>query len=362
MKNKMIKPLALLPVAVLMSSCATTTPPPEPYNPSLGAQAQADSFIGAKAQKYNKKVDKVAITACNVLFAKETSASASTSAGIFDTSNRAESRVSMIYTLTGLTAEDKQQMADAICSKAEQRLQKAGYQIVSFNEMKQHDRFMALQQAGKPSPYDFKVGSATYEVFSRSGSSIFDERYIGTASGLGQAFSAMGGNAAWQHEAVALEQAEVSGVNINILVDFAALSSSGDGAGGLASKNTAEVSGQVGLSVSGELRIKPQDELNCWNRFGKRECEVRANKQPTYSTLRPVNISDKFYEKVENVTTTGDKVAAGVTKALSFIGGGTSQDVTRYQVTVKRDTFEVAADKAVDGFIDMAVQKAKSEK
>jgi hypothetical protein len=356
-----MKPFALLPVVVLMASCATTTPPPEPYNPTLGAQAQVDSFIGAKAQKYNKKVDRVAITACNVLFAKETSASASTGAGIFDTSKRAESRVSIVYTMAGLTVEDKQHMTDMICSKAEQRLQKSGYHLVSFDEMKKHDRFVSLQEAGKPSPYDFKVGSATYEVFSRSGSSIFDERYIGTTSGLGQAFSAMGGNAAWQHEAVALEQGEVSGININILVDFAAVSSSGNG-GGLASKNTAEVSGQVGLSVSGELRIKPFEELNCWSRFGKRECEVRANKQPTYSTLRPVNIGDKFYEKVENVTTAGDKVAAGVTKALSFIGGGTSQDVTRYQVTVKRDTFEVAADKAVDGFIDMAVQKAKSEK
>lgn len=357
MNNALTKAAIFLSVAFLMTACGGKTPPPQPYNPAAEAASQADLFVAEQSKKHMKKVNKVAITACNVLFAQTTSASASTGAGLFDNSNRAEARVSVVYTLEGLNGSQMQAIADRFCQRAEAKLADAGYQVVPHKQMLEHEAFKKLQQAGKPSPYEFKVGPATYQVYSRSGGSIFDERYIGTASGLGQAFSAMGGNAAWQQEAVSLEQAGVTGVNINLLLDFAALQSSGDGRG-IASQNSAEVTSRVELSVSGELKFKPHDELDCWNRFGKRECMVNASKQPKFHTYRPVNIDDRFYKSIENATTTGDKVTAGVTKALSMLGGGSSVDVTRYKVTVDPARFEAAAQKAVDGMIAMSLAKA----
>lgn len=359
MKQHLI-PLAVLPAAVLLASCGAQTPT-KPYNPTAGASTQADAFIGAMDQDEIKKVDKVAVTACNVLFAQQTSASASTSAGLFhhDRGNRAEARVSVIYSLEGLSNDDMQAMTDRLCTQAEQKLAQAGYDVVSYDAMKQHDRFAEMLQAGKPSPYEYKVGPARYQVFTRSGATIFDPRYIGTASGLGQAFSRVSGDAAAQHETVALDQAKVTGVNINLLVDFAEMQSSGDEEAMIGKRDTAKVSSKIELSVSGDLVFLPLENLNCWSRFGNRECEVRDRAK--FYSLRPVNVDGHFYDKIENTTTTSDKVTSAVTSTLAFFGSGKSQDTTRYTVNVNRAQFETVSDQAIGGLMDMVLVKVKAD-
>jgi hypothetical protein len=40
-----------------------------------------------------------------------------------------------------------------------------------------NENYRKMLEAGRKSPYEFKVGQSTYKVFSASGSTIFDPRY-----------------------------------------------------------------------------------------------------------------------------------------------------------------------------------------
>lgn len=349
--------------SVLLSACATTPQAPV-YDSTLSATEQAPLFITATSTRSVGSVERVAVTSCNVMFADVSSATASTGGGIFDNSNRAEASVSMVYNLKGLDDAQLQQLADSVCNDAEQQLSKAGYEVVARSALDNVETFQRLKDAGRNSPYEYKMGASTYKVFARSGESVFDERYIGTAAGLGQAFRSAAGSSAWQLEAVTLETVEASGVNINIMVDFAALSSSGQGAaaGGLASRDNAEVSGEVRLSVVGEIAFKPFTRLDCWNRFGNRECIVNANHVARFSNHWPVVIPQVFYTDVANATTTGDAVASAVTSALALLGGGTSRDITRYDVNAIPARYAEISRLASQAFVEMAVTQAATFK
>ncbi len=353
---------ACIGIAIIVSGCASTGSAPVPFDPDQSTSAQAHAFIGTRHEQYMSGVDKVGITACNVMFAIQASAHAGTSPGLFATAGgggRGEARVSTIFTLKGLEEADMQRTADAVCADAERKLVDAGYQVVPHSELKNNEDFQQLQAAGKESPFQYKSGDSRYLVFARSGDSVFDERYIGTASGLGQAFKAAAGGAAWQREAVALESLGITGINLNILIDFAQMSSDGDSGllGGLASKDTAQVSGEVLLSATGGITVKPHARLNCWDRFGKHECMVDANKQPIFETSRSISLQEPFYTGVEETTTKGDKIAAGVTAALSLLGG-TKSSVTRHEVTVTPQTYAKVQQRITDGLLDMAISRA----
>lgn len=355
--------LALLSASLLTLAGCASAPKAPVYDPAAAPETQAAAFITATSPKNAAKIERIAVTACNVMFAATSSASASTGGGIFD-NNRAEASVSVIYTLSGLTDPQLQQLADQVCAASEQQLAASGYQLVPRSELVRNETYNKLQAAGRASPYEYKVGVSEYKVFARTGDSVFDERYIGTASGLGQAFRAAAGSAAWQHETLALSELNASGVNLNILVDFASLESSGQGAalGGLASRNSAEVTSSVQLSISGELVLKPHDRLNCWNRFGKRECEIRANHYARFNNDWPIVLPQSFYSEVADVTTTGDRVASGVTTALSLLGAGSGRNVTRYEVKALPDRYATLSREGSQAFIQMALTQAQAAK
>ena len=189
---------------------------------------------------------------------------------------------------------------------------------------------------------------------------MFDERYIGTASGLGQAFKAAKGTSAGQYEARIMDEFKADAVNLNILVDFAELQSSGNKATSVAQRNTAEVKGSVGLSVTGQMRVKISEGMKCWERFGKRECGPDATRWPAYATKRPVFTGEKFYKQVVNATTTGDKVGSALVSGLAMLGGGTKMDITRYNVEVDPKVFETVSRRSIDGFVDMVAVRAKT--
>lgn len=67
-------------------------------------------------------------------------------------------------------------------------------------------------------PFEFKQGSGDasirYKVFAPTGYQVFDERFVGVAGGLGQAFRAVGGNASWQPETRAMSNLGADSVNI----------------------------------------------------------------------------------------------------------------------------------------------------
>ncbi|MDP2228899.1 MAG: hypothetical protein Q8J78_15640 [Moraxellaceae bacterium] len=365
--------LTTLAAITLAAGCATTPPPPPTFNAASSAEAQAATFIAPnkEAPKYMKKTGKLAVTSCNVMFAQVSSASASTGAGLFGEVgvNRAEAKVIQLYTLTGLTESQMQTMANSICTGAEDRLRKAGFEVVSSKDLNANANFQGVHKAGKKSPFEFKAGQSKYLVFAPTGQTVFDPRYIGVGGGLSQAFKQASGESSAIYEGRLMDELGADSVNINVLVDFAQLQSSGNAkAFQLGNKDSASVSGEVKLSISGDLSIKPKSELDCWTRFGKRECMLKAGRTPAFKTKLPVTTDEKFYKAVVNATTTGDKAAAVLTKGLSMIsalggvGGVSSTDVTRYNVEVDAAQFEKVSRKYIDGFLDMAFLSAKSNR
>ncbi|MFN3587684.1 MAG: hypothetical protein ACK4UT_09290 [Moraxellaceae bacterium] len=365
--------LTTVAAALTLTACATTPPPPPAFNPASAADAQAATFIAPnkEAPKYMKKTGKLAVTSCNVMFAQVSSASASTGAGLFGSVgvNRAEARVTQLYTLTGLNQAQMQSMTDSICSGAEDRLRKAGFEVIGSKELAANASFQGLGKAGKPSPYEYKVGQSKYMVFAPTGQSVFDPRYIGMASGLGQAFKQATGESAAFYETRVMDELGADAVNINVMVDFAQLTSSGNAkAFQLANKDSASVKGEVKLSIAGDVSFKLKSEMDCWNRFGKRECMVKPGRSPVFATKIPVTADEKFYKAVVNATTTGDKLASGLTKGLAImsamggVGGVSSTDITRYNVDVEPGQFGTVSRKYVDGFLDMAFLSAKNNR
>jgi hypothetical protein len=372
--QKRILPLFAVASTLLFAACAgKKAAPPPPYDPATAAAAQAASFIepSKNAGKHMAEAKKLAITSCNVMFAQTSSASASTGGGLFSeagSQQRVEAKVSVFYTLVGLTDKDMQRMTNEICDASEAKLKKAGFDLVPKAVLAKNGGYIELQKSGRASPFEYKSGSggaqSVYKVFAPSGGTVFDERYIGTASGLGQALKAAKGTSAAQHEARIMDELKADAVNINVLVDFAELASSGQGAaaGGLASRNTAEVKSEVGLSVSGQVRIKISEGMKCWERFGKRECGPDATKWPAFATKRPITTGDKFYKEVKEVTTTGDKVGSALVTGLAMLGGGSKLDITRYNVVVDAKTFDKFSRVNIDGFLDMAAVSAAGAK
>jgi len=361
---------AFAAATLLLAGCVSTGPTSPTFQVDAGAADQAEGFIKAERMQHLEEVSRVAITACNVMFAQTSSAHASTGGGIFSTAGgyrRAEAKVSTYYTLVGMGESDLQRMTDDICADAQEKLAEAGYEVVPMDELRAHPAFRALHESGRKTPFEHKQaaggGQSVYRVFTPAGYSVYDERYAG--GGLGQAFAAAGGNASWQKETRVLDELGISGVNLNLLVDFARVSSSGQASGGmLASRNRASVGGEVDLAVTGELVFMPHGKLNCWDRFGKRECELRHPLRPTLTSRAPVTTRERFHEQVTDATTSADKATAVITKGLAIIsalggsGGGFSQDTTRYNVVVEPGRFSAAGRRGIDGFIDMALAAA----
>jgi hypothetical protein len=203
-------------------------------------------------------------------------------------------------------------------------------------------------------------------VYSAGGATLYDARYIGGMSGLGQAFKAVKGTSAEQIAASVMDQFGADAININLLVDFAQLQSSGAArTWQLSDVDEAKVSGKVGLSISGDVSFRLAKNMDCWDRFGKRECMVKNGNTPMFSSKLPVLMQEPFYESVVDTTTTGDKAAAVLTKGIAILSAmsgvsGTSYDTTRYEVRVNPTQFGDTAVTGAERFVDMALLTAKS--
>lgn len=366
---------ASMSTVVMLAGCATTPPPPPTYNPADAAASQAATFVGSnKPAKNMQKVKKVALTACNVMFADKSSASASTGPGLFgdpasSDTRRVDEKVIVVYNMTGLDDAVMQKMTDDICADAEKRMAASGLQVVPRSELASNENYQKMLEAGRKSPYEFKVGQSTYKVFSASGSSIFDPRYIGTMSGLGQAFKQAKGGSAAQLETRMMNEMGVDSVQMNMLVDFAQLQSDGQARGfQLANKDSAKVSGKVQLAVSGDIKVQPASELKCWKALGGRtDCMMKNNASPVFFTKIPVLASEQFYQQIVDATTTADKATAGITKGLAMLSamGGVSSSstsITRYNVEVVPEQFAQIGRKYMDGFMDMLFISANQAK
>jgi hypothetical protein len=351
-------------------------PPVFDANGSLGSQASSFVTPNKAAGKYMKDVGKVAITSCNVMFAYQSNASAGTEGGLFSEAGgvtRAEATVNAEYTLHGMEEADMQALATEICQEAETQVKAAGFDVVPSDVLAANEDYQGIHANAKQVPYEYKAGGKgtnnRYLVYAPPGQGIYDPRFIGVAAGLGAAMKAAKGTSPQFYEGRVMDTLQADAMNINLLVDFAAVESDGSqgGLGGLASKDSAKVDGDARLSVSGSVRIVPRAQQECWDRFGKRECMVDANKIPEFNTATPVISADPFYKEFVNDTTTGDKVGSAVSKGIAVLGamggvGGRSYSIKRYGVYVEPAQYGAEVKKYAQGFIGMALESAKAAK
>ncbi|MFP1681771.1 hypothetical protein ACLD0W_04630 [Alloalcanivorax sp. C16-1] len=373
-RNKTVPAMTLL---ALVSGCAVTggTPAPD-YNASSSAASQAGTFIEADNEKHMQGVNKVGVLSCNVMFGMTSAASASTSGGFragadraTGTISRSDVKVTVTYTVDGVEESELQRIADDACADAETQLAGAGFQVVPLATIQANPNYRKIQAGGRPSPFEYKEkrGGTRYLVLARTGETVTDPRYTGAAQGFAQSFKAVAGDATEQLEGQLIKDLGMTGVNINLLVDFASLESDGHKTfAGLANKNSAKVKADIQLAVSGDLRFQPLPAQKCWKEYGKEKCQIKLNQQPVFATRQPVASARPFYTSIENVTTTGDKVTSGLTKAVGMLSAlsGTSskvaRDITRYQVNVIPDVYQTEAVTLSKGFAGMAAAKAAS--
>ncbi|EKF74571.1 hypothetical protein A11A3_08090 [Alcanivorax hongdengensis A-11-3] len=371
------KALPAVTLVAMVSGCATSGGDAPEYDAKGSAASQADTFIESENEKYMANVDKVGVLSCNVMFGVKSAASASTSGGFRSdatratgTTRRSDVKVTVTYTAEGVTESQMQSLANRACDNAEKALASAGFQVTPHAVIKANPHYQAMHAGGRESPFEYKgSGDTRYLVMARDGETISDPRYIGAAGGFAQAFKSVGGDASLQHESLLIKDLGVTGVNINILIDFAQLQSDGHGSfGGFASKNSAKVDGKVQLAATGDLRFLPIDKQKCWSQFGKEQCMIKTNHQPVFSTRQAVASSGTFYSSIEDVTTTTDKATSGITKAIGMLSafGGTSssvaRDITRYQVNLIPASYDQETRKLSSGVVAMAAEKAAASR
>lgn len=352
--------LVAAPATLLLAACAVA-PSNEPFDRTAGVAGQADSYIQVNGGNAMKQVGRVAVTSCNVLFAQTSEASASTSPGIFDTRRRAEAQVAVTYSMEGLDDAQMRRMTEDFCAAAERDLAAAGYDVVPHAEVVAKPAYAKLAAAGKPTPAGFSAGASEYIVYARGGANVFDDRYQNVGGQLANAFKSAGGDSVLFHRGAIVEQVDATAVEVNLLVDFAAVAGNNTKGflGKLGGSDTASVAHAVQLSASGDLTFFPRDALKCWERFGNHECNVSS--RATYRSKRAIVVDEPFYREVRNDTTTGDVVTAGVTKALSILAGTTSYSRSRFAVVIDPAQFQAAAAVATDSFVQMAAQRARAD-
>lgn len=372
-----LKLLSSVAALGLISGCMATSAPAPEFNTNASAASQADSFIDVENGDYMKGVKRVGVMSCNVMFGMTSSASASTSGGFragrtraMGTVTRSDVTVTVTYSAAGIPEATLQGIANQLCTDAEAQLANAGFEVVPHETIKANLHYQNIHAQGRDAAFEYKgKGDTRYLVLARPGETIYDPRYAGTMSGFGQAFKAVGGDAAEQLEDYLMKDLSMTGVNINLMIDFAELESDGNSSwGGLSNKDSASVDSKIQLAVGGDVRFQPITQQDCWNEWGKEKCMVKLHHQPVFGSKHFVASKVPFYSSIEDTTSTGEKVYSGVTKvlgALSAIGGTSSsiaRDITRYQVNVVPEIYQAETQKLADGLLAMAASKAATQK
>lgn len=367
--------LTALASALTLSACAGKVEPPKPFDPAQAAEAQAASFIGMakNADKHIKKVKKVAITSCNVMFAFKSNASASTSGGMFSSTagtTRAESQVMVEYNLHGMDDAGMKSLTNQVCASVEDKTRAAGFDVIPAATLAANANFQGMHKNAKPVPFEYKAGGqgdkTRYMVYAPDGQGISDMRFIGLLSTFGAAFKAAKGENPAQYEGKLMDELGADAMHVAILVDFAELQSDGHRGKFGSDKNSANVKAEARLAISGDMNFYLKEELNCWGKDAKRQCAIDLAKVATFNTSRPVISGSPFYTAIRNETKVSDKVAGAATKLLAIaaassgVKGGTSVDITRYGVDVNPAQYGGEVKTYAGGFVDMMLVRAKS--
>lgn len=340
----------------------TTEAVPEPAAasaaPALPSRASADAHIKASAAKYAAKIQRVAITSCNVLIGTETNASAETQAGLGEPRGRTEVTVTSSYTLQGIEADSLQTLADAICEDAAATMATAGFDVVPSTALNERAEFKQMHTGGSPVPYQYERKGATYTVYAPQGQSLIDPLYMSAKASFGLVMSSMSGQGPMQQEAMLMKALDASAVHLNVMVDFAKQSSSNRKGflSKIAGNSEASVATKVQLSLSGLVRFLPLDALTC---SGGTCYPGEVGKSPSFVSKDVLIADQNVVVNVANIKTTGESVgqtAVNVLAGAMALSGYSSSMVSieRNGVVVDPVAYQQAARLKAAEFIGMA--------
>ena len=346
--------------AGLLAGCAMGggEKPITPLTLTDSPAARAAEYTALQNGKTMKAVQRVAITACNVLFSTKTGASATTSAGLFGEVgvNRTEAKVQHFYKLGGTTDAQLQQITDRICAEAPAQLKAAGFDVIPAATVAANPEWANLQAAGKAAPYEWDPpGPSVYKLFAAKGTKVYEDRYLTAGATIGNIFAQAKGNSPVIIEGRLVQSLKATAVRINVLVDFASATSNQQKGflASLAGQDSAEVKTGVRLSISGDLAFLAPDNYKCWERFGKQEC-MHNGLPPRVATKMPVIGEGQFYSEIKDTESTGMKVAEGFVTALGMLAGTSTLSNSEETVFVKMPEYADLSSGYAARFIGMA--------
>ena len=359
-----IQPLSTLLLASLLGACASTPPPPPAFDPSADVAGQAASFIQPVNADKRGNSRRAALTACNVVFGIKTSASASTQAGMFESNQgRVDAKISEVYLLQGVSDAQLQGITDRVCAQAEQQLARSGLDVMSHRELAATAEYQALTAKGRPGPVEWSVNKSDYKVFAPSGWTVFDQRFDGTGRGIANIFKQATRNNPDALEGKLVNALGVTGVHVDILIDFASLKSGDEDNKGflarMAGNDEAKLESSVELSVTGMLKLVTPETVNC-HKLG---CDTYHTMWPAYKSSRPLLAGSNFYTDVVDAESTAGKVAEGFATALGWLtamagGSGSKYNLSKWAVQADPARYASLAEQYSQHFVTMAAKSA----
>ena len=356
-------------LTALVAACAGGQSTPK-FDPNASAKSQAALFMDVQKKSDITKLNKLAVTSCNVLFGTETGASASTRPGLGeDRSSRGEVNVSTLYVMQGVDNSQLQALTSSLCDTASAKLAAAGYSLVSSSELAANASYKKMHAAGQAAPFTMKQNNGTtYTVFTPAGQSVVDQSFMSTGGAISNVFKAMGGGGPSVAEAALIDELQTASVHINILVDFASARSNDKKGvlGSITGQDNAKVDSKVSLAVSGFVSFYPVADLQCFKSLGTPCSMPNAPRSPRVIAKLPLESGEPFYSSIDDIKSTGSKVGetaynvfAGLTQlAAAAAGSGSGAGMvhtTKYGVVVDYPAYQAATTKLSDRFMDLAV-------
>ncbi|MDX6769715.1 MAG: hypothetical protein SF051_09300 [Elusimicrobiota bacterium] len=351
--------------SLFLTGCAGMGAKPAPqFDLTQPAASQAATFISVVNPKNKGQIGRVAVTSCNLVVADMAGGVSQTDAGIFgETRGRQDKKISMYLYLRGISDEQLQAMTDEACAAAEASLKSSGFDVVPAAEVQANAHYQKLHEGAKsPHPFD-PPGGEKYKIFMPKGQKMVDMHYLTTGGGLKLAMAAAAGNTPANHKGRLMDELKADDVHISLKINFGAVE--GDQKGFLSSiakKDTAQVKAKTDVVITGRIEVVTSKTLQCWNRFGKREC-VGNGKHPQFKLKYPILIPDAVVE-VKDETTKGDKVGSAISGGLSMLAAmsgsrGTAMSVTRKGVVVDPVKYANGVKRAAASMAEMVAASAK---
>ena len=358
--------------ALLLAACATTSAPQ--YDPNASAKSQAAQFMDVKKKTDIAKLNKIAVTSCNVLFGTETGASAATRPGLGeDRSTRGEVSVSTLYVMQGVDNTQLQALTTSLCDAASAKLAAAGFSLTPQSELIANADYQKMHASGQATPFTMKQGNGTvYTVFTPGGQSVVDPTFMSTGGAIGNVFKMMGGGGASVAEAALIDGLQTASVHINILVDFASATSNNKSGvlGSITGQDNAKVQSKVDLAVSGFVAFYPVGDLQCFKSLGTPCSMPNAPRSPRVIAKLPLESGESFYTAINDIKSTRATVGetaynvfAGLTQlAAAAAGSGSGAGMvstSKYGVVVDYPSYQQQTVKLSDRFMDLAVASVR---